>query len=406
MSTPSTAAGSRSRWLPVVAFAAVAGLNQTLWLTFAPITTASAEHYGVSEDAIGWLAQIYPLLYVVLALPAGMALDRWFRPALAAGALLTAVGAVVRLGGDAYAWALAGQVLAGIAQPLVLNAVGKLAGGTLSVGERPAGIAIGSAGLVVGQLLGLLLGPLLGDAEDLTTLLVVQAVLACVAVAALLLVLRRPLPVEDEAVVAGGAVRRVWADRGIRLLAALTFVGFGVFIALTTWLQALLEPAGVSDDTAGVMLAAMLLVGVGATAATPVLVLRPGRERGFLTGVLVAAAAGAVVLAAAAGLAFDVVAVVVAGALLAGSLPVIFELTERRAGSHGGSAVALMWLAGNVGGLLVALVVGGLLDHRAAAFLVLAAVAACGVPLARRLGARTPEHQPGAWAGGGTEAPD
>ncbi|WP_022928585.1 MFS transporter [Patulibacter americanus] len=385
MTPESTARHGRTRWIPVVAFAAVAGLNQTLWLTFAPITTVSAEHYGVSEGAIGWLAQIYPLLYVVLALPAGVALDRWFRPALAFGTAVTALGAVVRLGGDTYAWALVGQVLAGIAQPFVLNAVGKLAGGTLSTADRPAGIAIGSAGLVIGQLLGLLLGPLLGSAESLTTLLVVQAVMACVAAAGLLLVLRRPGAVRDEGGAAVGALRTVWSDRRIRLLAALTFVGFGVFIALTTWLQALLEPFGVSDDTAGIMLAAMLLVGVGATAATPRLVVAPGRERAFLGGVLAVAALGCAVLSTAAGVGADAAAVVVVGALLAGSLPVIFELTERRAGSHGGSAVALMWLAGNVGGLLVAVVVGGLLDHRTTAFLVLGAVALAGVPLARRL---------------------
>jgi predicted MFS family arabinose efflux permease len=385
MTPGSTARRGPARWIPVVAFAAVAGLNQTLWLTFAPITTASAEHYGVSEGAIGWLAQIYPLLYVVLALPAGVALDRWFRPALAFGTAVTALGAVVRLGGDSYAWALAGQVLAGVAQPFVLNAVGKLANGTLSTRDRPAGIAIGSAGLVIGQLLGLLLGPLLGSAESLTTLLAVQAAMACVAAAGLLLVLRRPGAVREDGGAAVGALRAVWSDPRIRLLAALTFVGFGVFIALTTWLQALLEPFGVSDDTAGIMLAAMLLVGVGATAATPRLVVAPGRERSFLGGVLAVAALGCAVLSTAAGVGIDAAAVVVVGALLAGSLPVIFELTERRAGNHGGSAVALMWLAGNVGGLLVAVVVGGLLDHRTTAFLVLGAVALAGVPLARRL---------------------
>ncbi|MGX6449133.1 MFS transporter, partial [Patulibacter sp. S7RM1-6] len=86
------AATGGARWLPMAAYAAVAGVNQTLWLTYAPVTTASAERLGVSETAIGWLAQLYPLLYVVLALPAAVALDRWFRPALAAGAALTAAG--------------------------------------------------------------------------------------------------------------------------------------------------------------------------------------------------------------------------------------------------------------------------------------------------------------------------
>ena len=74
------------------AYGLVAAASQMLWLTFAPITTASAHHFHVSEAAVGWLSEVFPLLYVVLAIPAGMALDRWFRPSLIAGGALTALG--------------------------------------------------------------------------------------------------------------------------------------------------------------------------------------------------------------------------------------------------------------------------------------------------------------------------
>ena len=76
---------SRNRWSLVAAYAALSGSNQLLWLTFAPLTTEAARHYGVSTEAIGWLSEIFPLLYVVLAIPAGLALDRWLRPALGVG---------------------------------------------------------------------------------------------------------------------------------------------------------------------------------------------------------------------------------------------------------------------------------------------------------------------------------
>ena len=60
------------------------------------------------EAAVGWLSQVFPLLYVVLAIPAGVALDRWFRPALLTGAWLTVLGGAVRLSADTFAVALAG----------------------------------------------------------------------------------------------------------------------------------------------------------------------------------------------------------------------------------------------------------------------------------------------------------
>ncbi len=43
---------------------------------------AAERHYDVSTAAIGWLAQLFVLLYVVLAIPAGIALDRNLRRTL------------------------------------------------------------------------------------------------------------------------------------------------------------------------------------------------------------------------------------------------------------------------------------------------------------------------------------
>ena len=117
----------RSRWTVLAAYCAVSSANQMLWLTFAPITTVAAHHYGVSVGAMGWMANVFPLIYVFLALPAGALLDRWFHGWLGIGAVLTAAGAVLRLGGG-YDRVLAGQLIIALAQPFVLNALTKLAG--------------------------------------------------------------------------------------------------------------------------------------------------------------------------------------------------------------------------------------------------------------------------------------
>ena len=158
----------------VAAYAAVAAANQLLWLTYAPITTDAAAYFGVSESAVGWLSQVFPLLYVLLALPAGLALDRWFRPALLTGAWLTALGGAVRLTSDTFAVALCGQIVIAVAQPLILNAVTKVAVVALPERSRASGISLGSAGIFTGTALALPLGPALADAESLTALLLVD----------------------------------------------------------------------------------------------------------------------------------------------------------------------------------------------------------------------------------------
>jgi hypothetical protein len=58
---------------------------------------------------------------------------------------------------------------------------------------------------------------------------------------------------------------------------------------------------------------------------------------------------------------------------------------ERLAGSLAGTAGAIVWLAGNLGGLVVAVLVQVLVHHVFGAFAAMAAVAAIGFPLAARL---------------------
>ena len=155
---------------------------------------------------------------------------------------------------------------------------------------------------------------------------------------------RRPAPpAPPPPAFAGRAeLRAVWADRAIRRLAGVAFLGFGVFVALTTWLQALLEPAGIDDETAGWLLAAMVVAGVIGSALLPAPLARHRAERAFLRTAAIVAAAGCVTLALAPSAAW--IAVVPLGVVLLGSLPVILELTERR--SPTGAATALIWLAG------------------------------------------------------------
>jgi predicted MFS family arabinose efflux permease len=380
-----SAARDAGRWRPVAAYAALAAATQILWLTYAPLTTASAHHYRVSETAIGWLAELFPLAYVVLALPAGRLLDRAFHRWLAVGAALTALGGLARLVEPSYGWALLGQLLVAVGQPLVLNAVTKVAAEHLPPALRPHGIALGSAGIFGGMLLALVLGTAFGGAH-LEALLYVEAAFGVLAAAAMAFELRRSWSEATAAATPAVAVdlvalREVWADRTVRVLAGLLFLGFGAFIALTTWLQTLLHHYRVSSTTAGTLLVAMVLAGaVGAAALPPLVVNRRAERRIVGTSVLVTIAGG-LLLAFEHAVAVDAIALVPIGLLLLTDLPVILELSERRAGASAGTVTALLWLAGNAGGLVVALAVQLLVHHPTSAFLLLAAVGLCAVPL-------------------------
>ena len=373
----------RGRFGPVLAYAMLASATQLLWLTFAPLTTASAHHYHTSETAIGWLAEIFPLLYLVLALPAGRLLDRSLHRWLGFGAALTALGGIARLLGPQYGWALFGQVLVAVGQPFVLNAVTKVAAEHLPPERRPHGIAVGSAGIFGGMLLALVLGTIFGGAH-LEALLAVQAlfgVLAAIATVATLRAGSHPAADEPSLALDAVALRAVWADRGVRVLAGLLFIGFGAFIALCTWLQALLHNYRVSSTTAGTLLVAMVLAGAVGAAALPPIVVNRHAERRIVGASVAVTVVGALLLAFEHAVAVDAIALVPIGLLLLTDLPVILELSERRAGAAAGTVTALLWLAGNAGGVLVALLVQVLVHHPTSAFLALAVIALCAAPL-------------------------
>ncbi len=371
-----------SRWSAVGAFGLVAAASQLLWLSFAPVTTVAAQHYSVSESAIGWLANVFPLLYVLLAIPAGLLLDRWFGASLFAGAILTASGAVLRMVGDDFIWVLIGQILISVAQPLVLNAITGITGRYLAPKDRPAGIAVGSAATFGGMIVAFLLGAVLPDDGDLRLLMGVGAGIATVAAVAVGIALRTPGAHHHARPPAGlGALRIALNDSFIRRLCVVVFFPFGTFIALTTFAQALLEPAGVDSTTISVILLLNVVAGVVGCAVLPIVAAKRGWELNTLALGAMVAGVGCLALAIVPGIAVAFVALIVIGALLLPALPIVLELTERRTGEAEGTAAGLIWLSGNLGGLVVATIVGLLVDHPGPAFVVAAAAALLALPM-------------------------
>jgi predicted MFS family arabinose efflux permease len=384
-------APARSNWAALAGFAAAAATTQLLWLTFAPITTDAAKHYRVSEGAIGWLANVFPLCYVVLAIPAGLVLDRWLRGGVLLGALLTAAGGGLRLAGDSFGWALAGQVLVAIGQPLVLNAITGVAARYLADDDRAKGIALGTASTFAGMVVAFALG----TALPLRGLLVVNALLAATAVAGLAVALRRP-PTYGAAPSAGGvsAFRATWNDRYLRRLALLVFVPFGTFTALTTWAEALLDPAGVSSTQAGVLLLLNIVAGVGGSALLPVAAARRGRQLHVMAAAVMVTAAGCALLALAPGFALALVVFPVIGFVLLPCLPMVLELTERAAVATASTAAGLIWLSGQLGALVITGAIGTSVHHPLPAFLALAAVTLLALPALRAVHAVSARRSP------------
>ena len=369
----------RGRWLVLIAFGLLVASTQLLWLSFAPISTQVHRVLGVSEGAVGDLAGIEPLIYVLLAIPTGRWTDRRFRSALSAGALLTAGGAMLRLvDPTSYGWVFAGQLVVSIGQPLVLNSTTKIAARYFPPPERPTAISIASAAQFVGILAAAMTGELLMNAGGLRVVLLVHAGVAVVAATGVILAARMPAAFAVDAVVAVplGWLRR---DRVLWLLGGLLFIGVGVFNAAATWLEVILSHFGQSGSS-GTLIAIMTVAGIVGAAVLPGVAARWNQRRLVLMITVLVTASVFLAIAAVHNLVFISCVLAVEGFVLLAGLPVALEWSELHVGpNRAGTATGLLLLVGNLGGVVLVLVVQVLIGNPYLALSALSLVALPGL---------------------------
>jgi MFS family permease len=379
---------SSRRWAVLGAYALLAACTQLLWLTFAAVDTRSATVMKVDLGTVGDLAAVFPFVYIVLALPTGRWLDMRFAQALGVGALLTGGGALIRLvSPSSFGWQLAGQLVIAAGQPLVLNSINKVAARYFAPSERATAISIGTAALFVGILAAVLMAGPLFDAGGLPLLLGVQAVLAVIATA-FALVAFRAMPAFPDDPSASVSLRWLAGDRFMWTLAGLVFIGMGAYNAVATWLQPILARFG-EGDAAGNLIAVLTFAGVIGAAVLPTWVARHDMRRGMLLAALGISAVAFLAIAPIHSLVWLGFWMFAAGFVLLAALPVVLDWAGVHAGpERQGSAVGFLMMAGNLGGLLLVLLVQAVIGNSYLALATLAVFAVAGIPIALRLPSR------------------
>jgi predicted MFS family arabinose efflux permease len=226
--------------------------------------------------------------------------------------------------------------------------------------------------------------------ESIHTLTLVTAMIAMDSAFCLIAALHfiRPTASADTIPATNGvrALRAAFGNRYLRRLCAVVAIPMGTFMALATYAQPLLEPAGVSESSAGLILAFTMIAGLLGCAVVPVWAERHRMEV-RLMGLGVALTAGACLhLAMVPNTAIAYLTVLAIGFALLPTLPIVLALTERHAPEAEGTAAGLIWLTGNLGGVVIATLVGLLVTTPAIAFVTLAGVTALALPVVRWFG--------------------
>ena len=249
-----TVAVTPYRWVVLAAFMAVNLTIQVLWISYAPITSAASDYYGVSEVAIGALAMSFMVAYLPLSLPASVAIaHRGFRAAAGFGALLAGVAGVARgLAGPHYVPVLLATLGAAVAQPFLLNAWTTLSTHWFPRSQRATAVSLVTLANLVGAGVGLALTPQLEKSMSIGSLQLWYGVAALAAGVALRPRRRAtgrrcrpttpPPPMrEDTAELVG--VRHALHVRPFVVFLAVAFVGMGVFNGISTWVEEIVATA-------------------------------------------------------------------------------------------------------------------------------------------------------------------
>ena len=278
------------RWVMLLTFMFINLTIQILWICYAPVTVEAAQYYHVSDFNIGLLAMIYMIVYIPVAIPASWAIDTWgFKKAVSLGAILLGVFGLLRgIFTTSFALTLLFTIGLAIAQPFLLNAFTKLAALWFPLKQRATIVGVLFLAVFLGIAIGEALTPYLVIQFGFASMQLIYGVVAAVSAVIFLIFVRDrpPTPAsppgfEERALMLDG-LKQILRLRDFYYLSFALFVGFGVFNGLSTWVESIVRPKGLSITEAGDLGGLMLIGAIIGAVLMPALSDRARKRKPFL----------------------------------------------------------------------------------------------------------------------------
>ncbi|HEX7412208.1 MAG TPA: MFS transporter [Bacteroidales bacterium] len=292
------------RWIMLSVYMFIVAINQLLWITFAPITNAATQYYGVSDLWIGILSMSFMVVYIVVSIPASWIIDTYgIRIGVGIGAVLTGVFGLLRgLVNNNYELLLLSQIGIAIGQPFLLNAITKLAARWFPIQERATASGLGTLAMYIGILAGMTLTPYLTLGSGISGMLFIYGVIAVFGSVIFMVFAKEGPPTapcrpdqEERSLVFDG-FKSTLRTRDFNWLMLIFFIGLGVFNCVTTWIEDILRPRGFSATQAGITGGMMILGGIVGALIIPMLSDHYRRRTPFIIVALAGATLGLAVI--------------------------------------------------------------------------------------------------------------
>ena len=167
------------RWVVLIVYMFEAALSQLFWLNFTGIDTYVEKNLHISAMSTGFLALVFPLIYLVFSFPSGIVVDKkGFKYAIGIGVIFTGIFSLVRLiNPESYLVLMISQVGIAIGQPFILNGITKLVVTWFPKSEEATAVGLGSLAMFIGMIVGLGVTPFLVESTSFRTMLWIYSML-------------------------------------------------------------------------------------------------------------------------------------------------------------------------------------------------------------------------------------
>ncbi len=351
------------RWVVLAAFMLVALLSQLLWLTFAPISSEASKIFGVSAFNISLLSLVWPLVFVIIAIPAGVFIDKkGFKKSVGLAAIIMAIFSILRVFSTYPSYnfplLLFSQTGASISQAFIFGSITKIAVSWFPENEHGIANGLATIGLFLGMMLALIVTPMLYLSFGMRGMLLAYALLSCI-FAVLFLSLAKENNLEREMKESSTfTMRDLWNLSRLKEFLILEFgffAGVGGFTAIMTWLEEILHSLhGLSIDRAGMAGGAMIIGGIIGSIIIPAISDKTNRRKPFIIVNLLIGSIMLYVIGIIDGFVVITAVSFILGFFLMSTLPLVLEISSRIAGKGmEGRASSMLWFFSQVGSIVL-----------------------------------------------------
>ncbi|MHA1235244.1 MAG: MFS transporter [Promethearchaeota archaeon] len=260
----------RYRWILLFIFMLGNISLQIMWISYATVTLEAATYYGVDEFDILFLSTIFMITYVPVSFVATWFINRFgFRIGVGLGAMINGVFGFLRFfAGPNYLLILFFSVMVSVSQPFFLNSVSLLSANWFPESERTKATGLSVNSQLLGIALGMILTPIFVVVYSFEAMLFIYGLYSLIIGIVFVIVARDKPPTppsikllkEDDKV--KGGLKQLLSNKQFLILLIIFFVGLGAFNMVTTYIELIVAPRGLTSIEAGNLGGIMLLGGI------------------------------------------------------------------------------------------------------------------------------------------------